>query len=147
MSRPLCVNIVPMLYLNQNPNVATVLSQHWPTLANFETTFRQCCVNVVTASLSTLGTDIETMFRQRCVNVAWTLVPNIGDRRWDNIQATLCECQGSHYPGKPWKARDLVGLLSRPWNARESMIPPGKNALCPWKPTVVDCYINSWKSG
>ena len=42
-----------------------------PTL-NVETTFRQCCVNIVATLLPTLGT-----FRHCCVNVVSMMVPNV----------------------------------------------------------------------
>ena len=73
MSRQCCVNIIPTLYFDQNPNIATMLSQCWLMLANFETTFRQHCVNVVAMLLSLLGTNIETTFGQRLHNIDWML--------------------------------------------------------------------------
>ena len=109
-SRQGCVNVVPTLHFDQNPNVATMSSQHWPTLGKVETSFRQRCGNVVAILLSILGTDIRTMFRQFCVNVVATSLSTlrtdvetalcercgsvallIGDQLWDSNQATLCE--------------------------------------------------------
>ncbi len=77
-SRQCCVNIVPIFYSNQNSNVATMLSQHWSTLAYVETTFRQRSMKVVATSISTLGTNCKTMFRQHCINIVSTLVFNVG---------------------------------------------------------------------
>ena len=97
-SRHRCVDVVPTFYCNPNPNFATKLSQLWPMLANIQAMLCEfcgnvtpCCENCVAMSLSKLGTNIETTFRQCCVNVVWTSVPNIGDQHWDNIQVTLCE--------------------------------------------------------
>ncbi len=42
-----CVNVVPMLYFNQTPNIATMLYEHWPLSANVGTMFRQYYVNIV----------------------------------------------------------------------------------------------------
>ena len=87
MSRQHCVNVVATLYFDQNPNVATTLSQHcgqcWPT-------FRQCCVTVVAASLPNIGKwhwdNIQATLGEHCGNV--TL--NVGDWHWENVQARLC---------------------------------------------------------
>ncbi len=64
-SRQRCVNFIPTLCFDQNPNVAAMLSQCWWMSVNIEITFRQCCVNVV----ATMG----IMLRQRSGNVVWTL--------------------------------------------------------------------------
>ena len=67
-SKQHCVNIVPVLYFNQNPNIAITLanvSQHWD---NVEAKLCECCGNVAL---------------------------NIGDRCSDNVWAMLCECHGN----------------------------------------------------
>ena len=92
MSQQHCVDVLTTLceccvYFDQNPNIATTLSQHWPMLANIGTMFRQRCVNFVAMSLSMLGTDIETTFRQCCVN-AWQRHP----QHWG---LTLRQCSGN----------------------------------------------------
>ena len=98
-SKQCCVNVVPTLYFNQNPNISTMLSQHWPNLANIQTMFRQRCANVVAMPLSKLGTDIgddvETTFSQCCVNDVSMSVPNIGEQSWDKVQAASHESCGN----------------------------------------------------
>ena len=85
-------NVVWTLYFDQNPNIATTLSQRWPMLANIETMFRQRCVNVVAMSLPTSGMTLTQdsgnivsmlwhchsqrwwpMFTQHSGNIVWML--------------------------------------------------------------------------
>ena len=84
----LCLDVQTMLYIDQDPNFATMMSQvgqhcnnnvrmlceHCGNVApkvgtDIATTFRQCCVNAVATMISMMETDIETMFGHRCVNV------------------------------------------------------------------------------
>ena len=98
MLRPSSGNIVWTLWQCHSPmsvtDIKTIFRQcvrvafqwWWPTL-------RQCSGNNVWTLWQrrspTLVTDVETIFRQHFVNVMATSLPNIGDRHWDNIQATL----------------------------------------------------------
>ena len=61
---------------------------------NFNTMFKQHCVNFVSMSIPTLGTDIETTFRQCCLIIG----AQCWDLHWDNVQVTLCEHYGNVLP-------------------------------------------------
>ena len=83
-SRKHCMKVVPMFYFNQNTNMATPRL----TLANVETMFRQCCVNVVAMLISMFGTDPETTIRQCCANVVSTLISTWGT----DVETTFRQC-------------------------------------------------------
>ncbi len=72
-----CVNIVPMLHLEENPNVATTLSHN--------------CVNVSAVMLPNikdrLWDKIQTTWCEYCDNIT----PSVGEWGRDNVQAMLCE--------------------------------------------------------
>ena len=57
-------------------------------------------------------TDVETTFRQCCVNVLATLVPNIGDQHWDDMQAMLCQHCGNVGPNiGDWHRDNVPAML------------------------------------
>ena len=53
-----------------------------------------------------LGTNVETTFRQCCVNVVLTLLPKNDDWYWDNVQAVMCESCVNIAP--QWRGLTLV---------------------------------------
>ncbi len=108
-SRQCCMNIVLMLYFNQNPNVATMLSQCWLMLANIQAMWCECCGNValnvgdwhwdnIPAMLGECCLNVSakqwemTTFGQHCVIVVATLLSTLATHIEPNSQAMLCEC-------------------------------------------------------
>ena len=100
ISRQRCVNILQnFVYWQKSQHCQNIDTQHSPRSANIETTFRQCCMNIVAMSLPMLVTNIGTMFRQCCVNVVATSLTTLGtdiettlSQRCVNVVSTLVPC-------------------------------------------------------